>query len=137
MPFLSVYTQFSSVHEHRAYCVIFYQKKEMISLNQIFCIMLYWVINELVWFAESTLFKHFSSKGQPCRFLLTADHEGPNTLLITTTSAGFWCQWYNTSSPRQSIHNIQLLSKEKVYNTVFIFQMYLCWCWLLNWVDTL
>lgn len=137
MPFLSVYTQFPSVHEHRAYWFILYQKNEKISLNQIFCVMLYWVINELVWFSESTLFKHFSSKGQPCRFLPTADHEGPNTLFITTTSSGFWCQWYNTSSPRQSIHNIQLLSKEKVYNTVFIFQMYLCWCWLLNWVDTL
>ncbi len=33
--------------------------------------------------------------------------------------------------------NIQILSKGKVYSAVFIFEMYLCWYWRLNRVDTL
>lgn len=41
--------------------------------------------------SELTVFRHFSSKGLLCRFLQSVDHEGPNTLFITTTS-GFWCR---------------------------------------------
>lgn len=62
---------------------------------------------------------------------------GPNTLLITTTSC-FWCRWLYNTNPSSTIYsNIQILSKGKVYSTVFIFEMYLCWYWRLNWVDTL
>lgn len=47
---------------------------------------------------------------------------GPNTLLITTTSGDY------TTHPSSTIYsNIQIVSKGKVYSTVFIFEMYLCW----------